>query len=141
MVLCHILPGRVSLSTGMVTEASCKSFTIPTGCTRFQELHDIIMSVCMSARTRKNRPISIASHITVTPAWLGRIMQSLRNTFIAGFCIQNRLQWSHGQSLFYITPIVFLQSRNRSITISFFLTITPVSLHGAPAALPGLQSR
>ena len=84
------------------------------------------MSVRMSARTRKNRPIPIASYITVTPEWLGRIMQSLRNTFITGFCIQNRLQWSHRQSIFYIAPIVLLQSGYRSITISFFLTIASV---------------
>lgn len=100
----------------------CIPFTI--------KLHNRIISIGMSERTGKNRPICITSYIICCPTTFFRIVQSVRNPFITGFSIQHRLQGLLGKTCFHIAPVVFCYiTISRIISITFGLPVTAMSTY------------
>ena len=102
--------------------------TISTTYTRFDKLHDGIMTVSMSERTCKYRPISITTYVIILPQQFVFIVQTMRYFFIDRFTVNHRLHGFHGQAAFYKTPVIFFRIFfDRVVTISETLPVATMS--------------
>ena len=102
--------------------------TISTTYTRFDKLHDGIMTVSMSERTCKYRPISITTYVIILPQQFVFIVQTMRYFFIDRFTVNHRLHGFHGQAAFYKTPVILFRIFfDRVVTISETLSIATMS--------------
>ena len=86
------------------------------------------MTVCMSERTGKYRPVSIPAYIIVFPEQFILIMQAMRNFFVNRFTVNHGFHRLHGQATLYETPVIFFRIFfDRIITVSETLSVAAVS--------------
>ena len=122
----HLVEARIVQS--IVPRFLC---TVCTANTRFNELHDGIITIGMSKRTGKNRPVGITAHIVIFPAQFILIVQTVRNFLVDRFTVNYGFHGICGHTAFYKAPVIFF-----GILFDWIITITetlPV------AAMPALE--
>ena len=102
--------------------------TVSTTYTRFDKLHDGIMTVSMSESSGKYRPVSITAYVIILPQQFILIVQAMRNFFVDRFAVNHRFHGFHGHAAFYKTPVIFFRIFfDRIVTISETLSVAAVS--------------
>ena len=86
------------------------------------------MTIGMSERTGKNRPVGIATHVVILPARFILIMQALWDILIRRFSVDHRFDRFDGKTHIHIAPVIlFGIIFDGVVTITITLSVTTVT--------------